>query len=49
AIQKRVKGSRVIEVSLPFRYIHSASSVVKKSDLEETRKLLKALLPKLYD
>ena len=41
AIQTSGKGSRVIAVSLPCRYIHSASSVVKKSDLEETRKLLK--------
>ncbi len=49
AIQTSGKGSRVIAVSLPCRYIHSASSVVKKSDLEETRKLLKALLPRLYD
>lgn len=49
AIQTSGKGSRVIAVSLPCRYIHSASSVVKKSDLEETRRLLKALLPKLYD
>ena len=49
AIQTSGKGSRVIAISLPCRYIHSASSVVKKSDIEETRNLLKALLPKLYD
>lgn len=49
AIQSSGKGSRVIAVSLPCRYIHSASSVVKKSDIKETKKLLKALLPKLYD
>ena len=43
------KGSRVIAVSLPSRYIHGASSVVKKDDIENTRKLLNKLLPKLYD
>lgn len=49
AIQTSGKGSRVLAISLPCRYIHSGSSVVKKSDIEETRRLLKALLPKLYD
>lgn len=49
AIQTSGKGSRVIAVSLPCRYIHSGASVVKKSDIDETRKLLKVLLPKLYD
>lgn len=49
AIQTSGKGSRVIAISLPSRYIHSASSVVKKEDIENTRKLIKELLPKLYD
>lgn len=49
AVQTSGKGSRVLAISLPCRYIHSASSVVKKSDIDETRKLLKALLPHLYD
>lgn len=49
AIQTSGKGSRVLAVSLPCRYIHSGSSVVKESDIDETRKLLKALLPQLYD
>ncbi len=49
AIQTSGKGSRVIAVSLPCRYIHSPSSVVKVSDIDETRKLVKAFLPKLYD
>lgn len=49
AIQTSAKGSRVIAVSLPSRYIHGASSVVKKDDIENTRKLLNKLLPKLYD
>lgn len=49
AVQTSGKGSRVLAVSLPCRYIHSAASVVKESDIDETRKLLKVLLPKLYD
>ncbi|MDE5974320.1 MAG: M42 family peptidase [Eubacterium sp.] len=49
AIQTSGKGSKVMAVSLPCRYIHSGSSVVKSSDITETRKLLKAILPKLYD
>lgn len=49
AIQTAGNGARVIAISLPCRYIHSANSVVKKSDIENTRKLIKELLPKLYD
>ena len=36
-------------VSLPCRYIHSGASVVQQSDIDATRALLAALLPKLYD
>lgn len=49
AIQSAAGGCRVIAVSLPCRYIHSASSVVKISDIEETRKFLKVFINKLYD
>lgn len=49
AVQTSGKGSRVMAISLPCRYIHSASSVVNSADIEETRKLLKVLLPELYD
>lgn len=49
AIQTSGKGSRVIAISLPCRYIHSASNVVKSSDIDETRKLLSLLLTKIYD
>ncbi|MGN0521518.1 MAG: M42 family metallopeptidase, partial [Eubacterium sp.] len=49
AIQTAGKGSRVIAISLACRYIHSGASVVKSSDIDETKKLIKALLPKLYD
>ena len=49
AVQTSGKGSKVLAVSLACRYIHSAASVVKKSDIDDTRKLLNLLLPKLYD
>lgn len=49
AIQTSGKGSRVLAISVASRYIHSASSVVKASDIDNTRKLIKELLPKLYD
>lgn len=49
AIQTSAKGSKVIAISLPSRYIHSSSSVVKSEDIKNTRKLLNKLLPKLYD
>lgn len=49
AIQTSGKGSRVIAISLPSRYIHSSSSVVKLDDIECTRKLIRELLPNLYD
>lgn len=48
AVQSSGKGSRVLAVSLPCRYIHSGASVVKKSDIAETRKLINVLLPQLY-
>ncbi|MCD7797519.1 MAG: M42 family peptidase [Clostridiales bacterium] len=49
AVQTSGKGCKVIAVSLPCRYIHSPSSVVKKSDIAQTEKLLAVLLPKLAD
>lgn len=49
AIQTSGKGTRVMAVSLPCRYIHSAASVVKKEDIENTEKLIIKLLDKLYD
>lgn len=50
AVQVSGRGSRVLAISLPSRYIHSAVSTVKISDIDETRKLLKALLAStLYD
>lgn len=49
AIQCSGKGSRVLAVSLPCRYIHSASSTVKKSDIDDTRSLIKAIMQVVYD
>ncbi|MCM1285631.1 MAG: hypothetical protein NC213_02435 [Acetobacter sp.] len=49
AIQSAGKGCRVIAISLPCRYIHSPASVVKLSDIDETGKLIRALLEKIYD
>lgn len=49
AIQTSGKGSRVLAISLPCRYIHSGASVVKKSDIEETKKFLKAFMDCIYD
>ena len=49
AIQSSGAGSRVMAISVPSRYIHSATSVVKKEDIDNTRKLIKAVLEKIYD
>ncbi len=49
AIQQSGRGSRVMAISLPCRYIHSGASVVKEEDIKNTRKLLKALMTKIYD
>ncbi len=49
AIQNSGAGCRVAAISLPCRYIHSGSSMVKISDIEETRRFLPYFLSKLYD
>lgn len=49
SIQTAAGGTRVIAISLPCRYIHSGASVVKKSDIDATKKLIKELLTELYD
>jgi len=49
AIQCAGKGSKVMAVSVPCRYIHSGAGVVSLSDIDETRKLLEALLNNIYD
>lgn len=49
AIQTSGKGSEVLAISLPCRYIHSPASMLKISDIDDTRKLLDELLLKIYD
>ena len=49
AIQRSGKGCKVAAISLPCRYIHTAASVVKKEDIENTEKLLMKLLEVIYD
>lgn len=49
AIQSSGNGARVLAVSLPTRYIHSASCVAKAEDIDNMRKLIKALLERIYD
>jgi len=46
AYQRTAAGARVLAVSAPTRYIHSASNVVCKDDLFEIKKLVLALLQK---
>lgn len=49
AIQTSAGGCRTAAVSVPCRYIHSGSCVVKKSDIESTRAFLAPFLNRLYD
>lgn len=44
AIHKAAGGIKTVAVSLPCRYIHSASSVGSKKDMESVKMLAKALL-----
>lgn len=44
AIHKSIGGIYTITVSLPCRYIHSATSVADKNDMDACRKLAEALL-----
>ena len=43
-IQRSMTGVRVLGLSLPTRYIHSASNVARYEDLEQTRQLVSAML-----
>lgn len=43
AIQASGRGARVVGISIPARYIHSGASVVKKSDIDNTRLLLEKM------
>ena len=43
-IQRSLTGVRVLGLSLPTRYIHSASNVARFEDFEQTHKLVTAML-----
>ena len=43
-IQRSMTGVRVLGLSLPTRYIHSASNVARYEDMEQTRQLVSAML-----
>ncbi len=43
AMQAAGNGAKVAAVSLPCRYLHSASCVLSEEDVEETRRLLRVL------
>ena len=43
AIHKSRSGVKVLTVSIPCRYLHSPSCVIKYKDAEETLRLVKAL------
>ena len=47
AIHKAAGGVRTMAVSVPCRYLHSPSCVIKESDLSDTLKLTEALIEKL--
>ncbi|MBO5798201.1 MAG: M42 family peptidase, partial [Clostridia bacterium] len=47
AMQVAGRGVRVAAVSLPCRYIHSPSSVLAESDVEETARLIRLLAERL--
>ncbi len=44
AMQVTGKGSRAAAVSVPTRYLHSPSSIARKSDIEATIKLMKGVV-----
>ncbi|MBP5458601.1 MAG: M20/M25/M40 family metallo-hydrolase, partial [Clostridia bacterium] len=46
-VQRTGAGSRVLAISAPTRYLHSPVDVIDKKDVENMRRLLKELLPKL--
>lgn len=47
AVHVSVGGVRTAALSMPCRYLHSASCVLKISDIEHTRKLAQALLNRM--
>ena len=46
-VQKAGGGARTLAISVPCRYLHSASCLANMADIENTEKLVRALLPAL--
>ena len=44
AMHKTAAGARAVAISVPARYLHSPSVVIRLSDLTETGRLLEAYL-----
>lgn len=49
SVQTSGNGVKVLSISVPARYINSASTVANKSDIEATKMLLKELITRIYD
>lgn len=49
SLQTAGEGAKVLAVSVPCRYLHSPSCVVKASDIDETARLLPILLERFAD
>lgn len=49
AIHKSRGGVRTCAISLPCRYLHSPNCVISEEDLDNTVKLVRAMLPKVYE
>lgn len=49
AVHKAGAGVKVLSVSIPCRYLHSAVSVADKRDFEHAYAFVKAVLPMLYN
>lgn len=49
AIHTSGKGVRTISVSLPCRYLHSPSCVIETADMENSYKLVKALIKRIAE
>lgn len=47
AISVSASGVRTLSISVPCRYLHSPYSVASISDIENTQKLISALIPKI--
>ncbi len=49
SIQRTASGARAIAISVPVRYLHTPTGVASLSDIENTRRLVLAVLQKLSE